>query len=95
MLSSLEGSRKIAENTCSVIDFDICFYCADVIDSHVDILSYEPSLSVSLSLSVSQLAVWDSLRGMNGSLKESKVDSGMQGVLLRVATLLVCNLSLY
>lgn len=50
VLSSLEGSRKIAENTCSVIDFDICFYCADVIDSHVDILSYEPSLSVSLSV---------------------------------------------
>ncbi|TTV58699.1 Glutamate receptor ionotropic, delta-1 [Bagarius yarrelli] len=37
---------------------------------------------------VKRLAVWDSFRGMNGSLKESKVDSGMQGVLLRVATLL-------
>uniref|UniRef100_A0A667ZY89 Glutamate receptor n=1 Tax=Myripristis murdjan TaxID=586833 RepID=A0A667ZY89_9TELE len=34
------------------------------------------------------LATWDSTRGLNGSLKESRIESGMQGVTLKIVTLL-------
>lgn len=37
----------------------------------------------------SQLATWDSLHGLNGSLKESRIENGMQGVTIKVVTLLV------
>ena len=36
-----------------------------------------------------QLATWDSLHGLNGSLKESRIENGMQGVTIKVVTLLV------
>ncbi|KAG7250856.1 hypothetical protein CRUP_021321 [Coryphaenoides rupestris] len=34
------------------------------------------------------MATWDSTRGMNGSLKENRIESSMQGVTLKVVTLL-------
>lgn len=39
----------------------------------------------------SQLATWDSVHGLNGSLKESRIENGMQGVTIKVVTLLVLN----
>lgn len=36
-----------------------------------------------------QLATWDSVHGLNGSLKESRIENGMQGVTVKVVTLLV------
>lgn len=36
-----------------------------------------------------QLATWDAVHGLNGSLKESRIESGMQGVTVKVVTLLV------
>lgn len=36
-----------------------------------------------------QLATWDSVHGLNGSLKESRIENGMQGVTIKVVTLLV------
>lgn len=38
---------------------------------------------------VLQLATWDSVHGLNGSLKESRIENGMQGVTVKVVTLLV------
>ena len=40
---------------------------------------------------VSQLATWDSVHGLNGSLKESRIENGMQGVTVKVVTLLVSS----
>ncbi|XP_016120040.1 glutamate receptor ionotropic, delta-1-like, partial [Sinocyclocheilus grahami] len=34
------------------------------------------------------LATWDSVHGLNGSLKESRIENGMQGVTVKVVTLL-------
>ncbi|TRY96316.1 hypothetical protein DNTS_011819 [Danionella cerebrum] len=45
-------------------------------------------LLLSLSMSVWQLATWDSERGLNGSLRENRPDQGMQGITLKVVTLL-------
>lgn len=42
-----------------------------------------------ISLSPYQLATWDSTRGLNGSLKENRIESGMHGVTLKIVTLLV------
>lgn len=49
-------------------------------------------ISCFLFLCVSKLATWDSNRGLNGSLKENRVESSMHGVTLKVVTLLVCQL---
>jgi len=43
----------------------------------------------SQSLAVFQLATWDSDRGLNGSLRENRAEHGMQGVTLKVVTVLV------
>ncbi|XP_053197833.1 glutamate receptor ionotropic, delta-1-like [Scomber japonicus] len=37
---------------------------------------------------VPTLATWDSVHGLNGSLKESRIENGMQGVTVKVVTLL-------
>lgn len=42
-----------------------------------------------------QLATWDSLHGLNGSLKESRIENGMQGVTIKVVTLLVSFITVY
>ncbi|CAB1338051.1 unnamed protein product, partial [Coregonus sp. 'balchen'] len=34
------------------------------------------------------MATWDSVHGLNGSLKESRIENGMQGVTVKVVTLL-------
>lgn len=49
---------------------------------------FHPFLVYVLSL-LHQLATWDSTRGLNGSLKENRIESSMQGVTLRIVTLLV------
>lgn len=36
-----------------------------------------------------QLATWDSVYGLNGSLKESRIENGMQGLTVKVVTVLV------
>ncbi|XDV44854.1 hypothetical protein PO909_013072, partial [Leuciscus waleckii] len=46
------------------------------------------SSSSSSSSFVLQLATWDSVHGLNGSLKESRIENGMQGVTVKVVTLL-------
>ncbi|XP_019902615.2 glutamate receptor ionotropic, delta-1 isoform X2 [Esox lucius] len=37
---------------------------------------------------IQKLATWDSIRGLNGSLKESRIENGMQGITVKVVTLL-------
>ncbi|KAJ8391776.1 hypothetical protein AAFF_G00085480, partial [Aldrovandia affinis] len=55
---------------------------------HVQFEILGTSFSETFGKDVKQLATWDSSRGLNGSLKESRIENGMQGVTVRVVTLL-------
>ncbi|XP_036402753.1 glutamate receptor ionotropic, delta-1 [Megalops cyprinoides] len=55
---------------------------------HVQFEILGTSFSETFGKDVKRLATWDSMRGLNGSLKESRIENGMQGVTLRVVTLL-------
>ncbi|XP_067091835.1 glutamate receptor ionotropic, delta-1 [Osmerus mordax] len=57
-------------------------------NSHVQFEILGTSYSETFGKDVKRLATWDSSRGLNGSLKESRIESGMQGVTLKVVTLL-------
>uniref|UniRef100_A0A673LR24 Glutamate receptor n=1 Tax=Sinocyclocheilus rhinocerous TaxID=307959 RepID=A0A673LR24_9TELE len=50
--------------------------------------SFFDQSSITISSSISQLATWDSDRGLNGSLRENRAEHGMQGITLKVVTLL-------
>ncbi|XP_030642618.1 glutamate receptor ionotropic, delta-1 isoform X1 [Chanos chanos] len=60
----------------------------DGANSHVQFEILGTSYSETFGKDVKRLATWDSSRGLNGSLKENRVDSGMLGVTLKVVTLL-------
>ncbi|XP_078251479.1 glutamate receptor ionotropic, delta-1-like [Rhinoraja longicauda] len=51
---------------------------------------YVPELTqiAALAMATCGLAVWDPVRGLNGSLQERRLESDMQGVILKVVTIL-------
>ncbi|XP_053706864.1 glutamate receptor ionotropic, delta-1-like isoform X4 [Synchiropus splendidus] len=55
---------------------------------HVQFEILGSSFSETFGKDVKRLATWDSVHGLNGSLKESRIENGMQGVTLKVVTLL-------
>ncbi|XP_061083986.1 glutamate receptor ionotropic, delta-1 isoform X2 [Conger conger] len=55
---------------------------------HVQFEILGTSFSETFGKDVKRLATWDSSRGLNGSLQESRIENGMQGVTIRVVTLL-------
>ncbi|CAG10062.1 unnamed protein product [Tetraodon nigroviridis] len=57
-------------------------------NSHVQFEILGTSYSETFGKDVKRLATWDSTRGLNGSLKENRIESSMQGVTLRIVTLL-------
>ncbi|XP_076834817.1 glutamate receptor ionotropic, delta-1 isoform X2 [Brachyhypopomus gauderio] len=57
-------------------------------NSHAQFEILGTTYSETFGKDVKRLATWDSSRGMNGSLKENRVENGMQGVTLKVVTLL-------
>uniref|UniRef100_A0A3P8UFF1 Glutamate receptor ionotropic, delta-2 n=1 Tax=Cynoglossus semilaevis TaxID=244447 RepID=A0A3P8UFF1_CYNSE len=57
-------------------------------NSHVQFEILGSSFSETFGKDIKRLATWDSVQGLNGSLKESRIESGMQGVTVKVVTLL-------
>ncbi|XP_029700154.1 glutamate receptor ionotropic, delta-1 isoform X3 [Takifugu rubripes] len=57
-------------------------------NSHVQFEILGSSFSETFGKDVKRLATWDSVHGLNGSLKESRIENGMQGVTIKVVTLL-------
>ncbi|CAL9687653.1 unnamed protein product [Knipowitschia caucasica] len=57
-------------------------------NSHVQFEILGTSYSETFGKDAKRLATWDSTRGLNGSLKENRIESGMQGVTLKIVTLL-------
>ncbi|XP_061087023.1 glutamate receptor ionotropic, delta-1 isoform X2 [Conger conger] len=55
---------------------------------HVQFEILGTSFSETFGKDVKRLATWDSTGGLNGSLKESRIENGMQGVTVKVVTLL-------
>ncbi|XP_039625129.1 glutamate receptor ionotropic, delta-1-like isoform X1 [Polypterus senegalus] len=55
---------------------------------HVQFEILGTSYSETFGKDVRRLATWDSLRGLNGSLQERRLESDMQGVTLKVVTVL-------
>ncbi|XP_029311804.1 glutamate receptor ionotropic, delta-1-like [Cottoperca gobio] len=58
------------------------------INSHVQFEILGSSFSETFGKDIKRLATWDSVHGLNGSLKESRIENGMQGVTVKVVTLL-------
>uniref|UniRef100_A0A8P4KHJ5 Glutamate receptor n=1 Tax=Dicentrarchus labrax TaxID=13489 RepID=A0A8P4KHJ5_DICLA len=57
-------------------------------NSHVQFEILGSSFSETFGKDIKRLATWDSIHGLNGSLKESRIENGMQGVTVKVVTLL-------
>ncbi|XP_069016025.1 glutamate receptor ionotropic, delta-1-like isoform X2 [Embiotoca jacksoni] len=57
-------------------------------NSHVQFEILGSSFSETFGKDIKRLATWDSVHGLNGSLKESRIENGMQGVTVKVVTLL-------
>ncbi|XP_685683.4 glutamate receptor ionotropic, delta-1 isoform X2 [Danio rerio] len=57
-------------------------------NSHVQFEILGTSFSETFGKDIKRLATWDSVHGLNGSLKESRIENGMQGVTVKVVTLL-------
>ncbi|XP_016297622.1 glutamate receptor ionotropic, delta-1-like isoform X1 [Sinocyclocheilus anshuiensis] len=57
-------------------------------NSHVQFEILGTSYSETFGKDVKRLAMWDSDRGLNGSLRENRAEHGMQGITLKVVTLL-------
>ncbi|XP_049614590.1 glutamate receptor ionotropic, delta-1 isoform X3 [Syngnathus scovelli] len=57
-------------------------------NAHVHFEILGSSFGETFSKDIKRLATWDPVRGLNGSLKESRIESGMQGVTVKVVTLL-------
>uniref|UniRef100_A0A3Q2QH07 Glutamate receptor n=1 Tax=Fundulus heteroclitus TaxID=8078 RepID=A0A3Q2QH07_FUNHE len=57
-------------------------------NSHVQFEILGSSFSETFGKDIKRLATWDSVHGLNGSLKESRIENGMQGLTIKVATLL-------
>uniref|UniRef100_A0A672NB84 Glutamate receptor n=1 Tax=Sinocyclocheilus grahami TaxID=75366 RepID=A0A672NB84_SINGR len=58
------------------------------VNSHVQFEILGTSYSETFGKDVKRLATWDSDRGLNGSLRENRAEHGMQGITLKVVTLL-------
>ncbi|MGH0114618.1 UNVERIFIED_CONTAM: hypothetical protein FKN15_031103 [Acipenser sinensis] len=67
-----------------VVDFQ-----DDGYNTHVQFEILGTSYSETFGKDVRRLATWDSTRGLNGSLQERRLESDMQGVTLKVVTVLV------
>uniref|UniRef100_A0A8C1SA67 Glutamate receptor n=2 Tax=Cyprinus carpio TaxID=7962 RepID=A0A8C1SA67_CYPCA len=57
-------------------------------NSHVQFEILGTSFSETFGKDIKRLATWDSVHGLNGSLKESRIENGMQGITVKVVTLL-------
>uniref|UniRef100_A0A8C6Q5W5 Glutamate receptor n=1 Tax=Nothobranchius furzeri TaxID=105023 RepID=A0A8C6Q5W5_NOTFU len=57
-------------------------------NSHVQFEILGSSFSETFGKDIKRLATWDSVQKLNGSLKESRIENGMQGVTVKVVTLL-------
>ncbi|XP_061782926.1 glutamate receptor ionotropic, delta-1-like isoform X1 [Nerophis lumbriciformis] len=57
-------------------------------NSHVHFEILGSSFSETFGKDYKRMATWDAVHGLNGSLKESRIENGMQGVTLKVVTLL-------
>nr|XP_057921672.1 glutamate receptor ionotropic, delta-1 isoform X1 [Doryrhamphus excisus] len=57
-------------------------------NSHVHFEILGSSYSETFGKDFKRLATWDAVNGLNGSLKESRIENGMQGVTVKVVTLL-------
>ncbi|XP_057214203.1 glutamate receptor ionotropic, delta-1 isoform X3 [Triplophysa rosa] len=57
-------------------------------NSHVQFEILGTSFSETFGRDIKRLATWDPVHGLNGSLKESRIENGMQGVTVKVVTLL-------
>uniref|UniRef100_A0A087XEB2 Glutamate receptor n=3 Tax=Poecilia TaxID=8080 RepID=A0A087XEB2_POEFO len=57
-------------------------------NSHVQFEILGSSFSETFGKDIKRLATWDSVHGLNGSLKESRIENGMQGLTVKVVTLL-------
>ncbi|KAM9716153.1 LOW QUALITY PROTEIN: glutamate receptor ionotropic, delta-1-like [Menidia menidia] len=57
-------------------------------NSHVQFEILGSSFSETFGKDIKRLATWDSVHGLNGSLKESRIENGMQGITVKVVTLL-------
>ncbi|XP_054898730.1 glutamate receptor ionotropic, delta-1 isoform X2 [Poeciliopsis prolifica] len=57
-------------------------------NSHVQFEILGSSFSETFGKDIKRLATWDSVHGLNGSLKESRIENGMQGMTVKVVTLL-------
>uniref|UniRef100_A0A9J8D7I8 Glutamate receptor n=2 Tax=Cyprinus carpio TaxID=7962 RepID=A0A9J8D7I8_CYPCA len=57
-------------------------------NSHVQFEILGTSYSETFGKDVKRLATWDTDRGLNGSLRENRAEHGMQGITLKVVTLL-------
>ncbi|MGH0149520.1 UNVERIFIED_CONTAM: hypothetical protein FKN15_015463, partial [Acipenser sinensis] len=79
-LQSLQG--RISGLT-GVVDFQ-----DDGYNTHVQFEILGTSYSETFGKDVRRLATWDSTRGLNGSLQERRLESDMQGVTLKVVTVL-------
>lgn len=60
--------------------------CCSIFLLHLRSCAYFISLCVFVLL---QLATWDPLHGLNGTLTDRKLENNMRGVVLRVVTVLV------
>ena len=102
LLSSVMSSiLSIQWTVCLSLLFFFIFLSYSLLFPHFTLLSISISLPHSASSlwpsfrpppSLSQLATWDSVHGLNGSLKESRIENGMQGLTIKVVTLLVGGL---
>ncbi|KAK1794369.1 hypothetical protein P4O66_011248 [Electrophorus voltai] len=63
-------------------------FMANGSNSHVQFEILGTSFSETFGKDIKRLATWDSVHGLNGSLKESRIENGMQGVMVKVVTLL-------
>ncbi|XP_040034696.1 glutamate receptor ionotropic, delta-1 isoform X4 [Gasterosteus aculeatus] len=80
MLDTIQKGR--ISGLTGVMDFR-----AEGSNSHVQFEILGTSYSETFGKDVKRLASWESTRGLNGSLKENRIESGMQGVMLKIVTL--------
>ncbi|MGH0120848.1 UNVERIFIED_CONTAM: hypothetical protein FKN15_024329 [Acipenser sinensis] len=81
MLETIQKGR--ISGLTGVVDFQ-----DDGYNTHVQFEILGTSYSETFGKDVRRLATWDSTRGLNGSLQERRLESDMQGVTLKVVTVL-------
>uniref|UniRef100_A0A8C2X9X8 Glutamate receptor n=1 Tax=Cyclopterus lumpus TaxID=8103 RepID=A0A8C2X9X8_CYCLU len=81
--SMLETIQKVPSGLTGTMDFK-----DGGTNSHVQFEILGSSFSETFGKDIKRLATWDSVHGLNGSLKESRIENGMLGVTVKVVTLL-------